>query len=208
MYAAPPFPQPQINHPTSFVPQNAYHSPSISTQPMTELSQLDSSLVVYVFNPGDDPIAYLNKAMEFMPQFKMAKSLYNKFKRGKYRVMLVLEIKEMLRVQEEIMQVNRQGLLNAITVKTDYLYAYDSDCDDISTAKAVLMANLSNYSSDVLSEVPHLETYQNDMDNQSVQAMQHFEQTLVDDYPNNEITNDSNIIPYSQYLLETQQAYV
>ncbi|GJT35692.1 hypothetical protein Tco_0926111 [Tanacetum coccineum] len=92
--------------------------------------------------------------------------------------------------------------------QTDDLDAYDSGCDDVSTAKTVLMANLSNYNSDVLSEVPHFETYQNDMVNQSVQAMQHFEQTHVDDYPNNEITSDSNIISYSQHLLETQQAAV
>ncbi|GJU94912.1 hypothetical protein Tco_1319668 [Tanacetum coccineum] len=45
------------------------------------------------------------------------------------------------------------------------------------------MANLSNYGSDVLSEVPHSETYQNDMANQSVQAMQNFEQTPVVDFP-------------------------
>nr|GEY17745.1 hypothetical protein [Tanacetum cinerariifolium] len=35
---------------------------------------------------------------------------------------------------------------------TDDLDAYDSDCDDIFSAKAVLMANLSSYGSDVLSE--------------------------------------------------------
>ncbi|GJW63841.1 hypothetical protein Tco_0115725 [Tanacetum coccineum] len=70
------------------------------------------------------------------------------------------------------------------------------------------MANLSNYGSDVLSEVPHFETYQNDIDNQSVQVIEHFEQTPIDDYPDNEIASDSNIIPYSQYLLETQQAAV
>nr|GEZ03885.1 hypothetical protein [Tanacetum cinerariifolium] len=36
--------------------------------------------------------------------------------------------------------------------QADDLDAYDSDCDDFSTAKAVLMANLSSYGSDVLSE--------------------------------------------------------
>ncbi|GJX73221.1 hypothetical protein Tco_0311816 [Tanacetum coccineum] len=36
--------------------------------------------------------------------------------------------------------------------KTDDLDAYDSDCDDISSAKVVLMANLSSYDSDVLFE--------------------------------------------------------
>ncbi|GKA55508.1 putative reverse transcriptase domain-containing protein, partial [Tanacetum coccineum] len=35
------------------------------------------------------------------------------------------------------------------------LDVYDSDCNEISTAKAVLMANLSRYGSDVLSEVAH-----------------------------------------------------
>ncbi|GKB37365.1 hypothetical protein Tco_0882307, partial [Tanacetum coccineum] len=39
----------------------------------------------------------------------------------------------------------------------DDLDAYDSDCDEISIAKAVLMANLSSYGSNVLSEVPHFE---------------------------------------------------
>ncbi|GJY89543.1 hypothetical protein Tco_0504739 [Tanacetum coccineum] len=36
--------------------------------------------------------------------------------------------------------------------QADDLDAYDSDCDEISTSKAVLMANLSSYGSDVLSE--------------------------------------------------------
>ncbi|GJU76426.1 hypothetical protein Tco_1273496 [Tanacetum coccineum] len=53
-------------HPTSSVPQNAYHSPLVSTQPLIEFTQLDSVLVVPVFNPGDDLIACLNKAMAFM----------------------------------------------------------------------------------------------------------------------------------------------
>ncbi|GKA56284.1 hypothetical protein Tco_0755356 [Tanacetum coccineum] len=98
--------------------------------------------------------------------------------------------------------------LHNAAFQTDDLDAYDSDCDNISYAKAVLMANLSNYGSDVLSEVPNSETYLNDMANQSVQAMQHFKETPVDDYLDNEITSDSNIISYSQYLQETQQAAV
>ncbi|GKG56040.1 hypothetical protein Tco_0577115, partial [Tanacetum coccineum] len=38
--------------------------------------------------------------------------------------------------------------------QVDNLDAYDFDCDNFSVAKAVLMANLSSYRSDVLSEVP------------------------------------------------------
>ncbi|GJS45562.1 hypothetical protein Tco_0595683 [Tanacetum coccineum] len=69
------------------------------------------------------------------------------------------------------------SLLGAYSLTTNPIFQpdgidlYDSDCDDISTAKAVLMVNLLSYGSDVLSEVPHSETYQNDMANQSVQAI-------------------------------------
>ncbi|GJW05052.1 hypothetical protein Tco_1563908 [Tanacetum coccineum] len=60
MYPAPHLSQPQIshssvppsheyqshiNHQTSSVPQKAYHSPQVSTQPITEFPQLDSAVV-------------------------------------------------------------------------------------------------------------------------------------------------------------------
>ncbi|GJX10603.1 hypothetical protein Tco_0200462 [Tanacetum coccineum] len=95
-----------------------------------------------------------------------------------------------------------------VAFQTEDLDTYDSDCDDLSTAQAVLMDNISNYGSDIVSEVPNSETYLNDMENQSVHAFQDFEQSPVMDFTNNEISSDSNIIPYSQYLQETQQASV
>ncbi|GJV90690.1 hypothetical protein Tco_1538503 [Tanacetum coccineum] len=70
----------------------------------------------------------------------------------------------------------------------------------VAEAKAVLMANLSSYRSDVLSEVLHSEITYNDMLNQSVQEMQYSEQTHLVNYLENEITSDSNIIPYSQSI--------
>ncbi|GKE15658.1 hypothetical protein Tco_1423235 [Tanacetum coccineum] len=78
----------------------------------------------------------------------------------------------------------------------------------IPTTQAILMANISNYGSDAISEVPNSETYLNDMNNQSVLALQDFEQSPVMDFTNNEISSDSNIIPYSQYLQETQHVTV
>ncbi|GJY34378.1 putative ribonuclease H-like domain-containing protein [Tanacetum coccineum] len=97
---------------------------------------------------------------------------------------------------------------NNAAFQTEDLDTYDSDSDDILNAKAVLMANISNHGSDVISELPHSETYLNDMENQSVHAMQDFEQTQDVNFIANEIHNDSNIISYSQYLQETQQANV
>ncbi|GJU88237.1 hypothetical protein Tco_1300660 [Tanacetum coccineum] len=105
-------------------------------------------------------------------------------------------------------QAAQTTIPNNAAFQTEDLDAYDSDCDDVSNAKAVLMANLFNYGSDVISEVPHSESYHNDLGNQCVHAMQDFKQTPLVVFLDNEITSDSNIIPYSQYLQETQQVAV
>ncbi|GJX24867.1 retrovirus-related pol polyprotein from transposon TNT 1-94 [Tanacetum coccineum] len=104
--------------------------------------------------------------------------------------------------------VTQSVITHNAAYQVDDLDAYDSDCDEISTAKDVLMANLSSYGLDVLSEVPHSNNTHNDMLNQSVQEKSYSEQTHLVNFPENEITSDSNIIPYSQYLLETQNAAV
>nr|GFB44668.1 hypothetical protein [Tanacetum cinerariifolium] len=44
---------------------------------------------------------------------------------------------------------------NNVAFQTEDLDTYDFDCYDILNAKVVLMANISNYGSDVISEVPH-----------------------------------------------------
>nr|GFA34417.1 hypothetical protein [Tanacetum cinerariifolium] len=55
-----------MNHQTSSVSQIAYQSHPVTTQPITESPLVDSGLAVFVFSPGDDPIACLNKAMAFL----------------------------------------------------------------------------------------------------------------------------------------------
>ncbi|GJZ16744.1 uncharacterized mitochondrial protein-like protein [Tanacetum coccineum] len=81
-------------------------------------------------------------------------------------------------------QATQTVITHNAAYQADDLDAYDSDCDELNTAKVALMANLSHYGSDALAEsnvVNHSET---------------------------EITSDSNIIPYSQYVIESQQAAV
>nr|GFC20940.1 hypothetical protein [Tanacetum cinerariifolium] len=84
-----------------------------------------------------------------------------------------------------------------VLFETEDLDAYDSDSNDLSSAKAVLMANLSSYDLDVLSEVPYSDSSLNDMINQDVQEMQCSEQIHIDDFQDNKIHSDSNIITYS-----------
>ncbi|GKA20446.1 hypothetical protein Tco_0700435 [Tanacetum coccineum] len=105
-------------------------------------------------------------------------------------------------------QATQTVITHNAAFQTEDLDTYDSDCDDLSNAQAVLIANISSYSSDVIFEVPNPEQFLNDIENQSVHAMQDFEQTPDMDLSDNEIHSDSDIIPYSQYLQETQQAIV
>ncbi|GJY11296.1 retrovirus-related pol polyprotein from transposon TNT 1-94 [Tanacetum coccineum] len=87
--------------------------------------------------------------------------------------------------RDKVLLVEVQGS----AYQADDLDAYDSDCDDFSTAKAILMTILSSYRSDVLSEAPHSKNTHNDMLNQRVQEMPYYEQTHLVNYPENEIKN-------------------
>ncbi|GJX20721.1 hypothetical protein Tco_0223398 [Tanacetum coccineum] len=53
--------------------------------------------------------------------------------------------------------------------QADDLDAYDSDCDELNSAKAALMANLSHYGSDALAEVHNHDNMNNNVLNQDVQ---------------------------------------
>nr|GEY72442.1 hypothetical protein [Tanacetum cinerariifolium] len=89
---------------------------------------------------------------------------------------------------------------NNAVFQTKDLDTYDYDCDGISNSQAVLMANMSNYGSDVISEVSHSKTNLNDMENQSVLALQDFEHSPVVDFTDNEIHSDSSIILLGSYF--------
>ncbi|GJT38782.1 hypothetical protein Tco_0938647 [Tanacetum coccineum] len=88
------------------------------------------------------------------------------------------------------------------------LDAYDSDCDELNSAKIALMANLSRNGSDALTEVHNQDNLNYDLFNQSEQIMTSSEQSNDVSQTETDITSDSNIIPYSQYLSETQQETV
>ncbi|GJX95234.1 hypothetical protein Tco_0349820 [Tanacetum coccineum] len=105
-------------------------------------------------------------------------------------------------------QATQTVITHNAAYQADDLDAYDSDCDELNTAKVALMANLSHYGSDALAEVHNHDNMNNNMLNQAVQAMPSSEQSNVVNHSETEITSDSNIIPYSQYVIESQQAAV
>ncbi|GKF64234.1 putative ribonuclease H-like domain-containing protein [Tanacetum coccineum] len=93
--------------------------------------------------------------------------------------------------------------------QTDDLDAFDSDCDEAPSTRAVLMANLSSYDSDVLLEVPISDTFQdNSVLDHCVQEMYYSEQPAFIHTSDIEITSDSNIISYDQYMKENKSEVV
>nr|GEY96945.1 hypothetical protein [Tanacetum cinerariifolium] len=75
-------------------------------------------------------------------------------------------------------QTTQNVITHNAAYQADDLNAYDSNCDEINSANIALMANLSHYGFDDLAK------------------------------SESEITSDSNIIPYSQFLSESQHAPV
>nr|GEV48767.1 hypothetical protein [Tanacetum cinerariifolium] len=171
---------------------------------MTESPLVNSSFVVPVFSTRDDPIACLNKAMAFLTT--MASSRNVAWYKEKEMLAEAQEARQILDKEQLVFLIDlgvpdgqavQIIILNNAAFQFVDLDTYDSDYDDISNAKAILIANISNYDYEVILEVPHFKIYLNDLENHGVHAMHFFEQLPVVDFIDNEIHSDSNIIPYS-----------
>nr|GEW57996.1 retrovirus-related Pol polyprotein from transposon TNT 1-94 [Tanacetum cinerariifolium] len=215
-----------VYNPSSSIPHVNY-APSVNQQP--DFSQPDSGLIVPVFQKGDNPVDAINHMMSFLTAVGRHTSLAagtsrtytsrasrNNF--GKHRTVVCYNCKGEGHVSKQCTKPKRKideswfKDKNVITHNATYqandLDAYDSDCDEINTAKVVLMENLSHYGSNVLAEVHNQDNVTHNLINQVVQAMPLFEQSNIVNQSETEITSDSNIIPYSQYTeLSAEQVF-
>nr|GEX69403.1 hypothetical protein [Tanacetum cinerariifolium] len=181
-----------------------------------KLTKIGLGLTVPMFQQGEDLIGCIDKAMEFLSAIAsrgIATTLKGNVAAGPSRVVKCYNYQgegHMARQYPGISEapIPRQTIPHNSAFQTDNLGAYDLDYDDVSSAKVVLMANLSSCDPKVLSEVSYSDSYLNDMINQNVQEMQYFEQTHIDDFEDNEIHGGSNIISYSLYLQVIQDAVI
>nr|GFB46330.1 hypothetical protein [Tanacetum cinerariifolium] len=194
-------------NPSSSIPQVKY-APSVNQQ--SDFSQPDFGLIVPVFQKGDDPIDVINHMMSFsttVPKIKKDESWF------KDKVLLVqAQANGQILHEEELAFLADPGIAeaqttqNVITHNAAYqvndLDTYDSDCDEINSAKIALMANLSYYGSNDLAEVHDQDNVTHNVTNKAVQAISLSEQSNIVNQSENEITSDSNIILYSQYSVE------
>ncbi|GKC55667.1 hypothetical protein Tco_1083265 [Tanacetum coccineum] len=178
-----------------------------------------------VFKKGDDPIDAINHMMSFLSavvtsRYPTTNNQLMNFYKGevhvskqctkpkrkrddswfKDKVLLV-----QAQANGQILHEEELAFLADLGIAED---AYDSDCDELNTAKVALMANLSHYCSDALAEVHNHDNVDNNVINQGVQVMPSSKQSNVVNHSETEIISDSNIIPYFQYVTESQHADV
>ncbi|GJR79847.1 hypothetical protein Tco_0150632 [Tanacetum coccineum] len=196
-----------VYSPSSSIPQLEY-APIVNQQ--FEFSQLESGLIVLVFQKGDDAI---NHMMSFLTAVGRQTSLvmgtirtYTLGASGsisrKQRTVICYnsQVSGQILHEEELAFLADPGILEAqatqtiithnATYQADDLDAYDSDCDELNAAKVALMANLSHYCSDALAEVYNHDNVNNNMINQVVQVMLSSEQSNVVNHSETEITNE------------------
>nr|GFD15710.1 hypothetical protein [Tanacetum cinerariifolium] len=148
---------PQFN---SQGPSSSTHSISYPvTDTSSEYSPPKTGLVVLVFQKGDDPIDAINHDV-FLDCSCYFKGMQNFVLAGSSRPFTSgsggAPCKQRVIVYPRTAEPSSN--LNVVTTNAAYqandLDAYDSDCNEINTAKIALMANLSHYGFDNLAEVP------------------------------------------------------
>ncbi|GKD02027.1 hypothetical protein Tco_1172301 [Tanacetum coccineum] len=167
-----------------------------------------------VFKHGDDPIDAINHVMSFLSAVVTSRypTTNNQLRNSSdpRQQATINDGREELSFLADPGILEGQASQSIIThnaaYQADDLDAYDSDCDELNTAKVALMANLSHYGSDALAEVHNNVNY--NMIDQVVQVMSSSEQPNVVNHSETEIKSDSNIISYSQYVIESQQTVV
>nr|GEU33029.1 hypothetical protein [Tanacetum cinerariifolium] len=172
--------QSSVNHnvynPSSSIPQVEY-APAVHQQ--SEFSQPDNGLVVLVFQKVDDPIDAINHMMSFLTAVVTSRVTIQPIQRrqnsmttgmsrqytsgpsrtsGKQRVIVCYNYPGIAETQS-----TQYVITNNAAYQADDLDAYDSNCDEINSAKISLMTNMSHYGSDNLAENLSLPTQQDDL---------------------------------------------
>nr|GFA68023.1 hypothetical protein [Tanacetum cinerariifolium] len=188
----------------------------------TNVNQLHAYLgqhELYANEKEDDPIDAINHMMSFLTAV-----ITSRYPPTNSQLRNSSNHQQQATINNERVTGNR-GLLSATTIKendtypgiaevqttqnvithnaayqADDLDAYDSDCDEINSAKIALMVNLFHYGSDDLTEVHNLDN----VINQAVHVMMLSKQSNIVNQSVTKITTDSNIIPYSEYMSESQ----
>nr|GEY86721.1 hypothetical protein [Tanacetum cinerariifolium] len=168
----------------------------ISYSSHSVLSSPETGLVVPVFQKGDDPIDAINHMMSFLTAVVTSRVNIHPIQgrqnsvttgssrpyasgsagaSGKQRangqVLQEEELEFLADPGTAETSSNAHVVTNNAAYQADDLDAYDSDCDELNSAKIALMENLSHYGSDNLAEYMN-ESHYNTVQNSNLPALQ------------------------------------
>ncbi|GJW19371.1 integrase, catalytic region, zinc finger, CCHC-type containing protein [Tanacetum coccineum] len=103
-------------------------------------------------------------------------------------------------------QATQTVIAHNAAYQADDLDAYDSDCDELNTAKVALVANLSHYSSDAPAKVHNPNNVDNNMINQGVQYVIESQQAAVQN-SNSSAQQDALILSMIEQLKSQLERY-
>ncbi|GJT03639.1 hypothetical protein Tco_0838101 [Tanacetum coccineum] len=167
-----------ITYPSTPYP-NAYSS--------TFHQEAYSGLAVPVFKQGDDPIDAINKMMSFLSTI-----VTSRFPSTNNQLRNSSNPRQQATIHDGRVTIQPlQGRPNSWLLPKLFLWP-------------ICLVTVQMF----FSEVPHSDNTNNDMLNQSVQEMPYSEPSQFVEHLENDIHSDSNIIPYSQYLIKSQNAAV
>ncbi|GJR35611.1 retrovirus-related pol polyprotein from transposon TNT 1-94 [Tanacetum coccineum] len=216
----------------SSIPQIEFAPTVNQQQQQPEFPSLDLGLTILVFKQGDDPIDAINHMMSFLSAVvtsrypttnnQLRNSTYtlgaSGSNSGKHMTVICYNCKGEGHMSKQCTKpkskrddswFKKKVLLIQAQANGQILHEEElAFLADPNIPEVALMANLSHYGSDDLAEVHNHDNVNNNMINQAVQAMPSSKQSNVVNHSETEITSDSNIIPYSQYVIESQQATI
>ncbi|GJS56394.1 reverse transcriptase domain-containing protein [Tanacetum coccineum] len=219
-----------VYSPPSSIPQLEY-APTVNQQ--SEFPQLDSGLIVLVFQKGDDPIDAINHMMSFLTAV-----VTSRYPTTNNQLRNSSNPRQQATINDERVTLQPiQGRHTSFAAGTTRTYTPGASGSNSGKQRTVICYNCKGeghmskqctkpkrkrddswfkdkvllvqaQANDALAEVHNHDNVNNNMINQDVQAMSSSEQSNVVNHLETKITSDSNIIPYSQYVIESQHATV
>ncbi|GJT70149.1 hypothetical protein Tco_1029435 [Tanacetum coccineum] len=199
---------------SSSIPQIEYSS---TVNQQSEFSQLDSGLTIPVFKHGDDPIDAINHVMSFLSvvgrQISYAAGTTSTFtpgasgsNSGKQRIVTCYNYKGEGHMSKQCTKPRRKR--DDLWFKDKVLLVQAQASGQILHEEELAFLADPGIPKDALAKVHNHDNVNNNMINQAVQVMPSSEQLNVVNHSETKLTSDSNIIPHSQYVIESQQAAV
>ncbi|GJY66807.1 hypothetical protein Tco_0469045 [Tanacetum coccineum] len=194
--------------PSSSIPQLEYVHTVNQQQQQPEFPQLDSGLIVPVFKQGDDPIDAINHIMSFLTAV-----VTSRYPTTNNQLRNSSNPRQQATINDERVTLQPiQGRQTSFAADTTRTYTPAASGSNYGKQRIVIYPGIAEGQATqtviTYNACKMLVLSTDDLVHLTLIAMPSSEQSSVVNNSETEITSDSNIIPYSHYVKESQQAAI